>query len=189
MSSDTVKSFTGILYFFSECNFIIFLYWSSSDTLLSSDGILGPALSFAVCTYETRYWTQHFPMQFEHMRSIAPHPTPNIYIYPAFRGPCSKKKNHEQGVRASHPSQIPTSLKEKIPELFRKIKIYFKFKISPLIFIFLNSLNLSNKKNYLECSLKYKILCIATLRHRFICFYCCFYFFYNAMYFLRFVFL
>ena len=100
-----------------------------------------------------------------------------------------KKKNHEQGVRASHPSQIPTSLKEKIPELFRKIKIYFKFKISPLIFIFLNSLNLSNKKNYLECSLKYKILCIATLMHRFICFYCCFYFFYNAMYFLRFVFL
>ena len=100
-----------------------------------------------------------------------------------------KKKNHEQGVRAPHPSQIPTSLKEKIPELFLKIKIYFKFKISPLIFIFLNSLNLSNKKNYLECSLKYKILCIATLRHRFICFYCCFYFFYNSMYFLRFVFL
>ena len=73
MSSDTVKSFTGILYFFSECNFHLFLYWSSSDTLLFSNWILGPALSYAVCTYETRYWAQPFPMQFEHMGSIGPH--------------------------------------------------------------------------------------------------------------------
>ena len=72
MSSDTVKSFTGILYLFSECNFHLFLYWSSSDTLLSSDWILGPALSYAICTYETRYWAQPFPIQFEHMGSIGP---------------------------------------------------------------------------------------------------------------------
>ena len=77
MSSDTVKSFIGILYFFSECNFHLFLYWSSSDTLLSSDGILGPALSYAVCTYETRYWAQPFSMQFEHMGSIGPHNSPS----------------------------------------------------------------------------------------------------------------
>ena len=76
MSSDTVKFFTGILYFFSECNFHLFLCWSSSGTLLSSDWILGPALSYAVCTYETRHWAQPFPMQFEHMGSIGPH----IYI-------------------------------------------------------------------------------------------------------------
>ena len=60
MSSDTVRFFTGILYFFSESNFHPFIYWSSSDTLLSPDGILGPALSYAVCTYETRYWAQPF---------------------------------------------------------------------------------------------------------------------------------
>ena len=81
MSSDTVKYFTGILYFFSECNFHLFLYWSSSDTLLSSDGILGPAFSYAVCTYETRYWAQPFPMQFEHMGSIGPHIYIHIYTY------------------------------------------------------------------------------------------------------------
>ena len=43
---------------FSECNFHLFLCWSSSDTLLSSDWVLSPAHSYAVCTYETRYWTQ-----------------------------------------------------------------------------------------------------------------------------------
>ena len=71
-----VKFFIGILYFFSECNFHFFLYWSSSDTLLSSDWILGPAHSYAVCTYETRYWAQPFSMQFEHMRQLAPTITP-----------------------------------------------------------------------------------------------------------------
>ena len=62
MSSDTVKFFTGILYFSSECNFHLFLCWSSSDILLSSDWILGLALSYAVCTYETRYWARPLPM-------------------------------------------------------------------------------------------------------------------------------
>ena len=56
MSSNTVKFFTGILYFSLECNFHLFPCWSSSDILLSSDWILGLALSYAVCTYETRYW-------------------------------------------------------------------------------------------------------------------------------------
>ena len=73
MSSDTVKSYIGILYLFSEYNFHLFLYWSSSDTFLSSDWVLSPALSNAVCTYETGYWAQPFPMQFEHMGSIGPH--------------------------------------------------------------------------------------------------------------------
>ena len=69
---DTVKSFSDILYFFSECNFHFFLHWSFSDTFLSSDWVLGPAHSYTVCTYETRYWAQHFPMQFEHTRQLAP---------------------------------------------------------------------------------------------------------------------
>ena len=60
MSSDMVRSFTGILYFFSESTFHLFLYWSSSNILLSSDWILGPALSHAVCSYETRYWARPF---------------------------------------------------------------------------------------------------------------------------------
>ena len=72
MFSDTVRSFSGILYFFSECNFHFFLHWLSSDTLLSLDWVLGPAHSYAVCTYETRYWAQPFPMQFEHTRQLAP---------------------------------------------------------------------------------------------------------------------
>ena len=73
MSSDTVKFFTGILYFSSECNFHLFLCWSSSDILLSLDWILGLALSYAVCTYETRCWVRPLPMQFEHMGSIGLH--------------------------------------------------------------------------------------------------------------------
>ena len=73
LSSDTVKSYIGILYLFLECNFHLFPYWSSSATLLSSDWVLSPALSNAVCTYETGYWAQPFPMQFEHMGSIGPH--------------------------------------------------------------------------------------------------------------------
>ena len=85
LSSDTVKAFTGILYFFSECNFHLFLCWSSSDTLLSSDWILGPALSYAVCTYGTRYWAQPSPMQFEHMRSIGPHNSPSKSCFSAPR--------------------------------------------------------------------------------------------------------
>ena len=85
MSSDTVKSFTGILYFFSECNIHLFLCWSSLDTLLSSDWILGPTLSYAVCTYETRYWTQPFPMQFKHMGSIGPHNSPSKSCFSAPR--------------------------------------------------------------------------------------------------------
>ena len=73
LSLDTVKFYTDILYLFSECSFHLFLYWSSSDTLLSSDWVLGPALSNAICTYETGYWAQPFPMQFVHMGSIDPH--------------------------------------------------------------------------------------------------------------------
>ena len=81
LSSDTVKFFTGILYFSSECNFHIFLSWSSSDILLSSDWILGLALSYAVCIYETRYWARPLPMQFEHMGSIGPPPPPHTHTY------------------------------------------------------------------------------------------------------------
>ena len=77
-----VKFFSGILYFFSDCNFHFFLHWSSSDTLLSSDWVLGPAHSYAVCTYETRYWAQPFPMHLEHTRQLAP--TIYIYIYICF---------------------------------------------------------------------------------------------------------
>ena len=54
-TSDTVKSYISILYLFSECNFHLFLYWSSSDTLLSSDWVLDLTLSNAVCTYEIGY--------------------------------------------------------------------------------------------------------------------------------------
>ena len=41
LSSDTVKFYIGILYLFLEYSFHLFLYWSSSDTLLSSDWVLG----------------------------------------------------------------------------------------------------------------------------------------------------
>ena len=85
MSSDTVKSYIGILYLFSECNFHLFLYWSSSGTLLSSDWVLGLAISNAVCTYETGYWAQPFPMQFEHMGSIGPHNSPSKSCFSAPR--------------------------------------------------------------------------------------------------------
>ena len=71
-----VKSFSGTLYFFSESNFHFFLHWSSSDTLLSLDWVLGPAHSYAVCTYETRYWAQPFPMQFWTYETIGPHNSP-----------------------------------------------------------------------------------------------------------------
>ena len=80
-----VKSFSGILYFFSESNFHFFFYWSSSDTLLFSDWVLGPAHSYAVCTYETRYWAQPFPMQFEHTRPLAPHNSPSKSCFSAPR--------------------------------------------------------------------------------------------------------
>ena len=83
MSSDTVTSYIDILYLFSECNFHIFFYWSSSDTLLSSDWVLGPALSNVVCTYETGYWAQPFPIQFEHMGSIGPHNSPSKSCFSA----------------------------------------------------------------------------------------------------------
>ena len=73
MSSDMVKFFTSTLYLSSECNFHLFLCWSFSDILLSSDWILGLALSYAGCTYETRYWAWPPPMQFEHRVSIGPH--------------------------------------------------------------------------------------------------------------------
>ena len=81
MSSDTVRSFSGILYFFSECNFHFFLHWSSSDTLLSSDWVLGLTHSYAICTYETRYWAQPFLMQFEHTRQLAPTVPKHDYFY------------------------------------------------------------------------------------------------------------
>ena len=55
LSSDTVKFYIDILYLFSECSFHLFLYWSSSDTLLSSDWVLGPALSNAICTYRINW--------------------------------------------------------------------------------------------------------------------------------------
>ena len=80
---DTVKFYIDILYLFSECNFHLFLYWSSSDTLLSSDRVLGPALSNAACTYGTGYWAQPFPMQFEHMRSIGPYNSPSKSCFSA----------------------------------------------------------------------------------------------------------
>ena len=73
MSLDTVKFFTSTLYFSSECNFHLFLCWSSSNILLSSDWILGLVLSYAGCTYETKYWAWPPPIQFEHMGSIGPH--------------------------------------------------------------------------------------------------------------------
>ena len=59
LSSDTVKFYIGILYLFSECSFHLFLYWSSSDTFLSSDWVLGPALSNAICTYGINWPPQH----------------------------------------------------------------------------------------------------------------------------------
>ena len=84
-----VKFSSGILYLFSECIFHLFLCWSSSNTLLSSDWILGLALSYAICTYETRYWAQPFPMQFEHMGSIGPH---NSLSKSCFSAPREKRK-------------------------------------------------------------------------------------------------
>ena len=89
MSSDTITSYIVILYLFSECNFHLFPYWSSSDTLLSSDWVLGPALSNAVCTYEIGYWAQPFPTQFEHMGSIGPHNYSQLVFIPIY---CSCKK-------------------------------------------------------------------------------------------------
>ena len=85
MSSDTVKSYIGIFYLFSECNFHLFLYWSSSDTLLSSDWVLGPTLSNAVYTYDNGYWAQPIPMQLEHMVSTGPHNSPSKSYFSAPR--------------------------------------------------------------------------------------------------------
>ena len=85
MSSDTVKFFTSTLYLSSECNFHLFLYWSSSDILSSSDWILGLTLSYAGCTYETRYWAWPPPMQFEHRVSIGPHNSPSKSCFSAPR--------------------------------------------------------------------------------------------------------
>ena len=72
MSSDTIKFFTSTLYLSSEGSIISFC-WSSSDILLSSDWILGLVLSYACCTYETRYWAWPPLMQLEHRVSIGPH--------------------------------------------------------------------------------------------------------------------
>ena len=85
MSSDTVKFFTSTLYFSSGCNFHLFLCWSSSDILLSSDWILGLALSYAVCIYEIRHWAWPLPMQFEHMGSIGPHSYRFTFPHQLFR--------------------------------------------------------------------------------------------------------
>ena len=41
LSSDTVKFYIGIFYLFLGYSFHLFLYWSSWDTLLSSDWVLG----------------------------------------------------------------------------------------------------------------------------------------------------
>ena len=41
LSSDTVKFHIGIIYLFLRYSFHLFLCWSSSDTLLSSDWVLG----------------------------------------------------------------------------------------------------------------------------------------------------
>ena len=46
---------------------------------------MGPALSNVVCTYETGYWAQPFPMQFEHMGSIGPHNSPSKSCFSAPR--------------------------------------------------------------------------------------------------------
>ena len=46
---------------------------------------MGSALSNAVCTYETGYWVQPFPMQFEHVGSIGPHNSPSKSCFSAPR--------------------------------------------------------------------------------------------------------
>ena len=73
MSSDTVKFTTSTLHFSTGSNYHLFLYWSSSDIILSSEWILGLTLSYAVCIYEIRYWVWPLPRQFEQMGSIGPH--------------------------------------------------------------------------------------------------------------------
>ena len=63
----------------------LFFCWSSSDILLSPDWILGLALSYASCTYETRYWAWPPPMQLEHRASIGPHNSPSKSCFSAPR--------------------------------------------------------------------------------------------------------
>ena len=53
---------------------------------------MDPALSYAVCTYETRYWVQPFPIQFEHMGSIGPH----IYKISKFKRKRERERERER---------------------------------------------------------------------------------------------
>ena len=68
-----VKFLTRTLYLSSEGNFISsFVGCPRIYILLPSDWILGLALSYAVCTYETRYWAWPPLMRFEHRVKLAP---------------------------------------------------------------------------------------------------------------------
>ena len=59
LSSDTVKFYIGILYLFLGYSFHLFLCWSSSDTLLSSDWVLGHRPIFF--QYKLYLWDQLAP--------------------------------------------------------------------------------------------------------------------------------
>ena len=59
LSSDMVKFYIGILYLFLGYSFHLFLYWSSSDTLLSSDWVLGYRPSLFQC--KLYLWDQLAP--------------------------------------------------------------------------------------------------------------------------------
>ena len=64
LSSDTVKFYICIFYLFLGYSFHLFLCWSSSDTLLSSDWVLG-----------------HRPSPFQCKLYLWDQLTPAIYIY------------------------------------------------------------------------------------------------------------
>ena len=133
MSSDTGKFFTSTLYFSSECNFHLFLCWSSSDILLSSDWILGLALSYAGCTYETRYWAWPPPMQFEHMGLIGPHRNDYFHDLEGLGLVWLKKMvTHHSSLSFHHPLLITQTL------FFHSLKIkliWFQFPITNLTFL------------------------------------------------------
>ena len=67
-----VKFLTSTLYFSSEGNFISSFVGCPRIFLLSSDWILGLALSYAICIYETRHWAWPLPTQFEHRVQLVP---------------------------------------------------------------------------------------------------------------------
>ena len=67
LSSDTVKFYIGILYLFLGYSFHLFLCWSSLDTLLSSDWVLGH-----------RVWPSPFQCKLYLWDQLTP---THIYIY------------------------------------------------------------------------------------------------------------